>query len=144
MPQTIWILTLDSRSRRQLNGIRDLLAALPGRRLLLTDMCVHDTIEALERHGLLGMFHLILDRGTTRIADPAYLEGVPVPRKQRCVYIDTHADAVVRAKLLGWYACLIHGSAENSESSGSWYDARFRTVKDALYHFVFGTIRRRR
>lgn len=151
--QTVWVLVLSDETRPQFEGCKDLVCALSGRRGLITDFGLHETVAFLDREGMLDAFHFVVDRGGGRGSDPGFLTGagrrMGVLRRHRVVYVDAHAGACVAAKLLGWRACLLSGGRSALKSAGAavdaragmgaWYDQRFNTLRNALRYYIFGT-----
>lgn len=153
--QTVWVLVLSEATKPQFGAASDLVRALTGRRALLTDFDMHETVRLLDDAGLLGTFHAVVDRGGARAADPGYVpeagRRIGVLRRQRVVYIDAHAGACVAAKLLGWRVCLVSPGRSALRKSGlpdrtpdariglgAWYDHRFNSIRTALRYFIFG------
>ena len=151
--QTVWVLVLSVATRPQFEGCTDMICALNGRRGLVSDFDLHDTLSFLDGNGLLDAFHFVVPRGADRRDDPSYVSeagrGMGILRRHRVVYVDAHAGACVAAKLLGWRACLLSpgrsalkrsGSAADARAGmGAWYDQRFNTLRNALRYYIFGT-----
>ena len=147
--RTSWIMALTPSTRRHLLDASrvcvDYLVALSGTRHLISDYDLHTTITVLYDTGTLGVFHSITERGPDQAIDPTYLtrlsRALHIRRYGRCVYMDSHAGAVVSAKLNGWEGCLIapRTRVHRKRTRETWYDTTFSNLRKALHYYIFGT-----
>ena len=157
MSKTNWVIILNPITKNEFKNseVINLIKALEGKVYIISDYEYFCTSAFLQKYGMLKYVSAIFERGKDLSLDPKYLptisEKMKIRNRDRCIYLDICTQGIVSAKLLGWNGCLImddknlkkkerkkHRCKDNL--GGTWYNTRFNTLKEGLFHYLFGTV----